>query len=285
MVPRGLTIKKEAARPQRHHKAEAQHQTRTQMPAVTHKEVVPVPPSCASLAVPMAPSEPLSPRSPAGNLRNQLRCFRIHSKSTCEPPAMPRTDSTSSLADAYEALGAVEFHRLDFDYQIAPPKQEAPLTPGRHGAWAGEQLVTFMGMPEPMSAMSMDLGEDATRKRTGSACSRRRGRQSNRHSSVRPLAPVRLPSQSHTRQTPACLTNCLGASSPLPQPPLRKTGSATRQPFIHESFRASSMGVFRRTARSKVNPGLQLPALQNSPVNRDQWLKDRIPPGRALWCM
>jgi len=215
VLPMRPDIKKETGRPQMRRKAAAQHppqlQTGTQTPAVTHEEIVPVPPSHAPLAVPMAPSEPLSPRSPAGNLRNQLRCFRIHTKSTCEPPTMPRTGSSSSLADLYETLGAVEFHCHDIDHHIAPSRRKAPLAPGRRIASVGEQPATFLGMPEPtMSAVSMDLGEDAVRKRIGSAGSSRCGTQSHRlSSSVGPLAPVRLPSQSHTRQTPTWLTTGL----------------------------------------------------------------------------
>jgi len=265
-----------------------QLQTETQMMAVAQEEMVPVPPTQTPLAAPMAPlGVPLSPSSPAGNLRKQLRCFRIHSKSTCEPQAMHRTGSSSSLADTYEALGAVEFHRLDADGQTAPA-YEVPLTPGKLRTWAAQQPVTFMGMPEPtLSAMSMDLGEDGTRKHTGPDSSRKGGVQSSRlSSSVGPLAPVRPPWHGHTKQTPTWMTAGLGASSPLPQPPLPKTGSATRQPFVNQAFRASSMGAFRRSSRNKVNPGLQLPALQHRPDRVDQWLTDeRSMVERSLRCM
>lgn len=224
-----------------------------QVPPAARVKVMPVPPTRAPVAKPIVPLEPLSPGSPAGSLRKQFRSFRIHSRPTCEPLALNRTGS-SSLADTCEALGETEFHSLEYANQ------------GPRAAFAGKNPAALVRVPEPsMSDIAMDLDKDAIEMLSSNAGSRSLSARSIRlPSTVGPLAPVRLRSMGRAKLQQAWLPADPAASVPLSKPLQWQGMKSVMSPAsVNEAFQVSSAGGFRRSARGKSNPGLQLPALRH----------------------
>jgi len=193
-----------------------------QVLSTTHEKVMPFPPSWVLTAKPLVPLGPLPPGSPpAGNLRNQFRSFRIHSKPTCEPLELNRT--CSSVGNTNEAVGETEFHRI------------ADASQGSRAAFAGKHPAAFVRVPEPsMSDFAMDLGKDAIEMLSSNAGSRSLSARSIRLSStVGPLAPIRPPSMGRAKLQQPWLPTDPAVSVPLSKPPM-STDEVCDEPTIHQ---------------------------------------------------
>jgi len=174
--------------------------TRLPLQGSSDADVVPPLPR-APPSAPMAPAAPPRPMqgSASGSLRRQLsatrdsfRTYRMNSDAPGDAPAaaskrmlsrpLSRANSTSSIADIYEALGSVEFHSLDCqdsDLLVTRPRapsvgslKPAAATSGGSSGAACDSLVPSKSTGRPSlkgsrshmqlhapSAMELDLGD------------------------------------------------------------------------------------------------------------------------------